>query len=135
MRLMSRHNLIRPNRLQALITILLLTFTFVDLTVIDLAFPELCSDEFKAMAAVVPAQSGDDAIKEARNDSGAIPLPAPDSQPAPSDEDCFCCCSHVLPAPHFDLAALSNRLKPGELKTSLLPLAPPRGAFRPPRLS
>lgn len=135
MRLMSSYKLTRAKWLRAAISIFLLAFTFVDLTIIDLAFPQLCNDEFATMAFAVPARSTDDVAEEAGGDLGANPHRERDSQPAPPDEDCFCCCAHILPAPHFDVAVPSNKPMPIESKISFLPSAPPRGAFHPPRFS
>lgn len=50
-------------------------------------------------------------------------------------EDCFCCCSHILPS--FALIVDSLSLKPpaSEPELAHLPIPPPEAPFHPPRLS
>lgn len=52
-----------------------------------------------------------------------------------SCEDCFCCCSHILPSSHISPEPLEIQLQIADLHKLFLPAAPPRDTFRPPRLS
>jgi hypothetical protein len=49
------------------------------------------------------------------------------------DDGCFCCCTHILPGAHFDLAALEPMIVaasvPGVLDTS----SSPQSLFHPPK--
>jgi hypothetical protein len=49
-------------------------------------------------------------------------------------EDCFCCCSHILPSSHFSPSPLEIQVQITDLNKLFLPAAPPRNTFRPPRL-
>jgi hypothetical protein len=50
-------------------------------------------------------------------------------------EDCFCCCSHILPSAHFSSKALEIQLQIIDLNKLFLPASPPRATFRPPRFA
>jgi hypothetical protein len=50
-------------------------------------------------------------------------------------EDCFCCCSHILPSSHFSPKPVEIPLQITDLNKLFLPAAPPRDTFRPPRLA
>jgi len=51
------------------------------------------------------------------------------------DEDCFCCCGHMLPAITFNTPVVEVRGCPLFLTKTLLPAAPTQKKFHPPRLS
>ena len=106
----------------------------------DLALPQyLCAEDFGGRAAA----SSTDSIKPAQNEqiasafdkSDSIPSETPSEQ-LPHEEDCFCCCAHVLPS--ADLARIElNELRPTQLvsKTDSLPSPPAREMYRPPRIA
>lgn len=48
-------------------------------------------------------------------------------------EDCFCCCSHILPSANFSHRPVELFLQISDLNKLVLPAAPPRDTFRPPR--
>jgi hypothetical protein len=50
-------------------------------------------------------------------------------------EDCFCCCSHILPSSYFSPSPLEIQLQITDLNKLFLPAAPPGDTFRPPRLA
>jgi hypothetical protein len=121
----------RPNRLRRGIVIFLLAFAFVDLTLIDLAFPQLCNDDCLAMAAAPQnegsRQSDDECAPPDGRDSQG------DSQPASTDEDCFCCCSHIIPGYWIAVAPLEMTPRLNIPSTEPLLSPPPRDTFHPPR--
>lgn len=52
----------------------------------------------------------------------------------PGDEDCFCCCAHVLPSKGFGLAATTElKTCPAPDTFDFIPSPPLRGTYRPPR--
>lgn len=57
--------------------------------------------------------------------------------PAPiqGDEDCFCCCSHILPGLHFVVAGIVSETLEADPTISSLPTGPPHTLYHPPRLS
>jgi hypothetical protein len=48
-------------------------------------------------------------------------------------EDCFCCCSHILPSANFSPQPLELYFQVRDLNKLVLPAAPPRDTYRPPR--
>ena len=72
----------------------------------DLVFPQFCSEE----PAGIAMNQSFVATNEAKSNyqSFAIGLPSsnesgenPRREDPPRDEDCFCCCTHVMPSPLF----------------------------------
>src|SRR5262245_31880154 len=103
MQLMWFNNLIRPNRFYRAVAIFFLVFTAIDLTV-----PSFCSEEGLADERGTFAQSASDETVSGYKftSSSGIDNSCP-NQPAHSsdvEEDCFCCCSHVIPGCHISLA-------------------------------
>lgn len=128
-------SLMRPDRLRRGAAIFLLAFAFFDLTVVDIFSPQLCGDEQVSLSLTGPVDSTEEVACEAGTSKTHDPQPDQDSHQSPIDEDCFCCCSHIIPSPHVNVAALNC---PPQLDASAItsfPLPPPRGAFHPPRLS
>ncbi|HZN11272.1 MAG TPA: hypothetical protein VFC61_06330 [Blastocatellia bacterium] len=117
MRRARRTNLLTLGLLQRGLACFLLVFTFADVTIIDLVSPELCGEA----AAGWPADA----------DGTRPESPAPDV----TDEDCFCCCSHVIPAAHVEIASFNQQPTAGAPRHFGLPSSPPRDTFHPPRLS
>ena len=109
---------------------------FVLFTVADITLPQyFCGGEeigglpLASAAASDMADLGADAGTEA-------PSPGRDSERAPHEEDCFCCCAHVLaglaltPVPLAELRSQQPPLELGSLPTPPLSLQyhPPRYA-------
>jgi hypothetical protein len=67
----------------------------------------------------------------AADDSRQPPL----STPASNEDECFCCCSHILPTVHFDVALFNDEPTLSVLTDALLPVPPSQRPFHPPRLS
>jgi len=115
--------------------IFLLAFAFIDLTFIDLAFPQFCGDD---RVALVASSENEDS----RQNDGACAAADVrdsqrnrDSQPVSADEDCFCCCSHIMPGRRIAVAPPEMTPRLNILSTELLPSPPPRDTFHPPRLA
>ncbi len=128
---------LRKGRLLRAVALLFLLHTGV-----DLVFPQLCSEEAVGVMAIsasaaLPPQAN------SRESSGTVALSASSdpereqrSDPPPRDEDCFCCCTHVMPSPLF--------ITPGNAELSLPPTfrqnisilsAPPNNPYHPPRIA
>ena len=61
---------------------------------------------------------------------------SPRQEPAPTtDEDCFCCCAHILPACDANLVAPVAASLVTDPREALLPTPPPSRTFHPPRLA
>lgn len=81
------------------VVLLLLTYTGA-----ELAFPEFCRE---GPLSVVVAQSAEttsraDSVDSlVRKESTAPGIPNDERQKPANDEDCFCCCAHVMPSPLF----------------------------------
>jgi hypothetical protein len=129
----------RLGRLRRGIAIFLIAFAFFDMTVIDMFFPQLCVDEQTSQSVNSPVDATDkptgkiagDLTAGANHDS----QPDQDSRQSSADEDCFCCCSHIIPSRHVNVATLNSPPQPEDAAIPSLPSAPPQGAFHPPRHS
>ncbi len=106
----------------------------------DLALPQyFCAEDFGGRVAasptysIMPAQN--EQIASSFDKSDGTPSETPSEQ-VPHEEDCFCCCAHVLPS--ADLSRLElNELSSTQsvIKTDSLPSPPVREMYRPPRIA
>lgn len=121
---------VMTERVVRVIAILFLVYTGADLTV-----PEFCREEMGIPKFVSSSSSTDTGIGEAyatdTSESRQQDLP---SEPTHSDEDCFCCCTHVLPghAPAPVGIAELGSLFAG-LNTLDVASPPLQGPYHPPR--
>lgn len=118
-------------RVVRVIAILFLVYTGADLTV-----PEFCAEEMGIAPFAQATSSTGIGSSPAFVTDASEPRQDPPSEPTHSDEDCFCCCAHVLPghttAP-VAVAELSSdvaALKKIDVASPLLqgPYHPPRSA-------
>ena len=135
MLLKLRENLMKQGCLRRGISILLLAFAFFDVAIVDVFFPQLCGDEQVSVSGPGPVKS----TKKIADDSVAISnhnsQPGQDSSQSSIDEDCFCCCSHIIPGVCVNVAVLNGAPQPHDPTITSLPSSPPHGAYHPPRLS
>jgi hypothetical protein len=137
----SMPNLMNPRRLRRGMAILLLTFAFFDLAVIDIIAPQLCNDGFSTKAGAASAQNASEKFDQNATVEAAIGArnssPQQDSHsnssPASTEEDCFCCCSHILPGFSFEYVTLNTMPRVAIALIASLPAPPPQDAFHPPR--
>ena len=123
----------KPGYLRRGVAILLLTIAFIDLSVIDIIAPQICNDGFSTTAGAAPAQN--DAEKFDRDATVEVAigvwnsLPQQDSHsessPASTEEDCFCCCSHVLPCFSLDYVTPNTTPRVGIALIASVPAPPP----------
>ena len=107
---------------------------------VDMLFPQLCSDEETfggsfSSSGVVATNDGEAGKAFAVDGSSEFP----DDQrsgPEHRDEDCFCCCTHVMPSPVFaspDDAELV--ISTSTVARIFIPSAPSDNPYHPPRLA
>jgi hypothetical protein len=88
-----------------------LTAFFLLWTLADLSVPGLCrTDNDRSQDLQAPLSTTSNTLASHRQSTvtrASVPTPGQQSSPS-SDEDCFCCCSHIVPAPHFQIPAISE---------------------------
>jgi hypothetical protein len=98
---------------------------FLAWTLTDIAVPDLCLGDADTIA------------NSTRDQSFVQGSPVRPSGPSDSlfhrDDDCFCCCSHVLPASFVRVEMLTILASIGETAAPDTPAITPRPLFRPPR--
>lgn len=104
---------------------------FLLFTVADITLPQyFCGgEEIGGLPLAETAGLGAEAGTE-------TPWPGRDSEQAPHEEDCFCCCAHVLPGFVLTPAPIAEQgsLQP-PLKLDSLPSPPLRLQYHPPRFA
>jgi len=139
MRVASSINSIRRRRAQAarVLTIFFLIYTGADLFV-----PQyFCSGEevgnLPQQTRLVKTDAGtNDGSKTVATYSSQSSQSNQSPEPAPHEEDCFCCCAHVLPGTGFVALVISEAtlLRVPPFNDSLL--SPPlRSTYHPPRFA
>lgn len=129
-------NSMMTGRVARVIAVFFLLYTGADLTV-----RQFCSDEFCVPRIVEASASADSrssytarlAVAAANTSDSRGNQP---SEPPSLDEDCFCCCTHVLPGSALAVIAISE-WEPAltELRNISLPSPPLRRTFHPPRFA
>lgn len=108
----------------------------------DLSFPQVfCPEELggqinlRSFADLKTSATSNDkeksviAVKDGDNSSPDEP-----SRQAPQEEECFCCCGHIVPVVIFiNCQALIVKSPPFMFDQDRLPTTPPQSPFRPPR--
>jgi hypothetical protein len=131
--------LIRPGRLHRGIAIFFPIFTFTDLVIADTLAPELCTESVVGLLISVENTVGSethpskDVLRPAATDNR--PCQDQPAHPEGSEEDCFCCCSHIISGVYIDVAVLNEMPRLGGPANVIIPTSPPRGTYHPPRLS
>ena len=122
---------VMTERVVRVIAILFLVYTGADLTV-----PEFCREEMGIPKFVSSSSSTDTGIGEAyatdTSESRQQDLP---SEPTHSDEDCFCCCNHVVPAHYFQQKIVDLNFPSISFSTSSIYLSTTISIYHPPRIS
>jgi hypothetical protein len=125
------NNLILPNRFYRLVAIFFLMFT-----AIDLGCPSFCQEDGLSGEPETGRQIAASWIGSQRE--FLSPCKSDDSSDKPGQtselkEDCFCCCSHLIPACHFNIAILNETPRVIVPTIPSLPSAPGPEPFHPPR--
>ena len=111
---------------------------------IDFAAPDLCAEDLGGLAKI-PSRDfvlHNCAGNELRSDQTVVSFDDCNSQqneypdPGSSDDDeCYCCCAHVLPAMSFDVNPFEHILPIDALKSVSIPTPPSRATYHPPRFA
>ena len=123
---------VRQNYLTRGVAVFFVLFAFADLLV-----PQLCSEELGGRS--LPSSSATSSSNN--SDELSLSVASDRSQQEQSkdskhsDEDCFCCCSHIVPSSHFTVALLELNSIVINPPDHFLPTSPPNTPFHPPRLS
>ena len=106
---------------------------FLAFTLVDLSMPGVCAEDLFGFAEAFPAIAAHgDSQRVVSSGHGTSGTPA-DSAPDLPDEDCFCCCSHLVATPRFVVAQFAID-RPVTVPRAPRPVtAPPRTLFHPPR--
>ena len=106
---------------------------------VDMLFPQLCNEEGLfggSFSSRLPSSTNDEVGKAfAVNNSSEFPNDQR-SDPQHRDEDCFCCCTHVMPSPVF--ASPGNAelvISRNTVHRIFIPSAPSDTPYHPPRLA
>lgn len=111
---------------------------FLLFTVVDLATPHLCAEEMGLQSVAFAMAIGSTAeitINAARSEASSDSHRNESPVPIQGNEDCFCCCSHILPSKSFVVAGIL--LEPFDIDPlrAFLPTGSPDRHYHPPRLS
>lgn len=107
---------------------------FLVYTAVEFAFPQFCGERaFSIVGSTTAASVRESGLQLSQRDSSESPRPDND---LPDNDDCFCCCGHVMPSPPFvnpqrsAMVALSDQLDPVSIPDASLgaPYHPPRSA-------
>ena len=129
--------LLRSRRLRRSLAVLLLSFAVFDLVIVDTLFPQLCKDKQVLHLFSTPIESTEAAINESvaitNHESQPSRDSIPSSTPSSTEEDCFCCCSHIVLG--YAVNAVAPLARPGVIISldGILPSAPPQDTYHPPR--
>jgi hypothetical protein len=127
----------RQGSLHRWLAVLFLLFASTDISA-DVVSPQACCEELDGLASAytlnisAQAQDFDGVAKIDVKDSSTPEQP---STPPPLEEECFCCCSHIIPSVHFEVAELDVEPLMSGVANFILPIPPPQSMYHPPRLS
>lgn len=112
------------------VVILFLLYTAFDITI-----PQYHRNEsIRSGESIVASGTGTSQTEQLASES--MPSDSREDREHPRDEDCFCCCSHVVPSPLFVdiVGAIVNLPTHSEADTSI-PSAPLHTPYHPPRFA
>ncbi len=127
--------LMRIRHLYRWLVVVMLAYAFGDLCA-DAVSPQQCCEWMDNLAV---SDTGRVSSAEGPNVALAIVASTESKQetslPSNTEEDCFCCCAHMLPAIHFNAPLVEVTGSPALLTKTFLPSPPTQKKFHPPRLS
>jgi len=111
------------------IAVLFLLYTGVEITV-----PQFCSEASGVLSISEPASDSTNlSVISPTTDNSQKGLP---SEQRSSDEDCFCCCAHVVSGRALAAIAISDLMPSFAVQGKIdLPSPPLQSPFHPPRLA
>lgn len=123
----------KTHRWQRNVSLVLLLFCFYDMVVADVLFPGSCERE----GAMIPS-SATPASDQQRRSTRADVEQEQHQTPAdsmPVEDDCFCCCAHIVPAESYNVPPLLFHPPSIESHPGSIPATPFADLFRPPRFA
>ena len=120
---------------------------FLIYTAVELASPQFCGERAtgilgtRSVVLAAEALPSDEASASAResvtnNSEGTLPTSPRRDNDVPDDDDCFCCCAHVMPSPLFLNPETSALAIPPDLQHRIsIPTASLRAPYHPPRFA
>lgn len=125
-------SLVKQSYLGRAVALFFILFAFADLSV-----PQLCCEELggSSLPSASLASSNNQSDELSLSLASGRPQQNPSKNTEESDEDCFCCCSHIVPGSHFNVALLEMKSAVTNPADNFLPTSPPDAQFHPPRLS
>lgn len=116
---------------------------FLIYTGVELAFPQFCGEKVVGVfgprsLAFAVERLGEPSVsifaRIVKNPEKTSPGVPREERDMPVDEDCFCCCAHVMPSPLFvNPGAAELALLPGVQRRISIPTAPLHLPYHPPR--
>jgi len=109
-------------------------------TGVDLLLPQLCSEEPVNLTAtqtlIASSRTVSDKVVNSVNPSNPSDSQEDEPSETPQDEDCFCCCTHVMASQGFGNPASAELGLATNLRLDLSILsAPPNNPYHPPRFA
>jgi len=97
---------------------------------IDLSVPQVCTADFDAPAPIADASNTPQVLATSpeSHDDGSSSIPFQ------QDDDCFCCCSHVLPSSFVLVERLKAVSSTEKEDDAPVPYRPANTPFHPPRI-
>lgn len=110
---------------------------FILFTFADLLIPQLCKEEMggRSLPVASPTSSPNDSDELSFSAASDRSEQEQSKSSEHSDEDCFCCCSHIVPGSRFSVDLLELNSPVRNLADHSLPTSLPNTPFHPPRLS
>ena len=102
----------------------------------DSISPQQCCEWIDGLAVVdCPARVSNEVSNAAPSMVASNQSRQESSVPSDNDEDCFCCCGHMLPGINFKAPVVELEASQAPLIYAFLPAPPTQKKFHPPRLS
>lgn len=119
---------------QSLLRGIALLFLFY--TAVDIALPQYHRNESLDLSISLPTTHAAGESNEAVAALPSIPDERSDERESPRDEDCFCCCSHVIPGRIFGDSSIAELvLFQTFIPKASLPTPPVQNPYHPPRFA
>lgn len=112
------------------VSLVLLLFCFYDMAVADVLFPGSCEGEGTMIYGSAAEPQGIATLGDV--------APEPQEAPAdstPTEDDCFCCCAHIVPVESYNFPSLLFYPLSIESHPGNIPATTVAELFRPPRLA
>ena len=109
---------------------------FLIYTAVELASPQFCGERATGILGNRSVVLAAEARESVTNSEGTLPTSPRRENDVPDDDDCFCCCAHVMPSPLFLNPETSALAIPPDLQHRIsIPTASLRAPYHPPRFA